>query len=105
MFGQCQQQALIWAMKSAKVKHTKTPSVLSILTMSGQIKIGRQQGVCLGPAFGFFVYASIAANLTHEAVFWMRIAIKLLLALLKKVWILFVTVTEYDPLALIVLPY
>lgn len=89
----------------SKVKHTKPPSVLSILRMSGQIKTGRQQGVCMGPVYGFFVYGSIAVNLTDEAIFWTRIAIKLSLALLKKVWVLFVTVTEYDPLALIVLPY
>lgn len=81
MFGQCQQQALISAMKSAKVKHTKPPSVLSILTMSGQIKVGRQ-GVCLVPVYGF---SSIIANLTHEDVFLTCNDEAGLLALLKKV--------------------
>lgn len=54
MFGQCQ-QALISPIKKVLKQHRKTPSVLSILTISGQIKVGSVVAILntLSCIFGF----------------------------------------------------
>ena len=54
--------------ESRKAAHTKPPSVLSILTMSGQIKV-KGHGACLVPAYWFSTIAAIW-NTHTQLYFW-----------------------------------